>query len=185
MPFYFCCILCMPFRFNLICSLRCGYIFLGSDDIRKEIRDLKRELQSDQKKRAERKEKVRTKKKKNHPLRRTKYFACCSQLLACVISHRVTAAYNCKWPLNLWPQIFCFRTGYALKSGRNNLPLYNNYQCKIFNYENLQHLRYFLTVSQFWYFLVFSHLWSYRVFILLHKTVRWGTYRRFSRRGTI
>jgi len=46
----------MPFRFNLICSLRCGYIFLGRDDIRKEIRDLKRELKSDQKKRAERKQ---------------------------------------------------------------------------------------------------------------------------------
>jgi hypothetical protein len=46
----------MPFRFNLICSLRCGYIFLGRDDIRKEIRDLKRELQSDKKKRAERKQ---------------------------------------------------------------------------------------------------------------------------------
>lgn len=56
MPYYFCCIPYIPFRLNLICSLRCGYIFLGRDDIRKEIRDLKRELQSDQKKRAERKQ---------------------------------------------------------------------------------------------------------------------------------
>jgi len=56
MPYYVYCILFMPLRFNLICSLRCGYIFLGRDDIRKEIRDLKRELKSDEKKRAERKQ---------------------------------------------------------------------------------------------------------------------------------
>jgi hypothetical protein len=46
----------MRFRFNWICSLRCGYIFLGRDDIRKEIRDLKRELQSDMKKKVEAKQ---------------------------------------------------------------------------------------------------------------------------------
>lgn len=55
MPYCFCCILCTPFRFQVICSLRCDYILIGREDIRKEIRDLKRELQSDQKKKVDRK----------------------------------------------------------------------------------------------------------------------------------